>query len=154
MPVMDFPINPTIGQQYTNDYGIAYTWDGTAWLIGSFSAGNFTIFSDLINQIRILLQDTESSSYRYSTPSIVANINMGLLEMFRIRPDIFLETSYQIPAFDPSNLNVVWPLELQWVPPVVYYAVGMTQIRDDEGTQDTRAAAFLQKFTSILVPSP
>lgn len=152
MPAMDFPISPTIGQQYTNDYGIAYTWDGVAWLIGAFAIGNFTTLSDMVNQIRVLLQDTDTAAaYRYSTPSIVANINMGVIEMFRIRPDIFLHLHYEIPSFTASNLNVDWPFELQWVPPIVYYAVGLTQLRDDEGTQDQRAAAFMQKFNAILV---
>jgi len=159
MAEMDFPANPTVGQRFTNSVNVTYEWNGFGWVIGGYdtSGDGFTVMGDLLDQIRILLQDTDnsgSSGYRYTDDSIVMNINQGMLEMFRIRPDIFLETSYTVPQFETSALDVPWPLEQQWIPPLVYYAVGMTQVRDDEGTQDTRASAFLTKFTAILVPPP
>jgi hypothetical protein len=155
MAEMDFPLNPFLGQTYTNSVGVVYQWDGASWVVGFYDSSTelFTTLGDLLDQIRVLLQDTDlaGNQYRYSTDSIVANINMGLLEMYRIRPDIFLASSFAIPQFNSGDLAAPWPLEPQWTPPIVYYAVGMTQVRDDEGTQDTRAAAFLQKFNMILV---
>jgi hypothetical protein len=159
MADMDFPASPVLGQQFTNTLGTTYEWNGYAWVIGFYdTAGTgFVVIGDLLDQIRVLLQDTDNSStagYRYSTNSIITNLNQGLLEMFRIRPDIFLEKNYVVPSLQSSQLDAVFPIEQQWIPPLVYYAVGMTQVRDDEGTQDTRASAFLTKFTSILVPPP
>jgi len=159
MAEMDFPAAPSMGQRYTNSLGVVYQWNGYAWVVGFYDTASdeFDVLGDLLDQIRTLLQDTDnsaSSGYRYSTDSIIANINMGLIEMFRIRPDIFLETNFVVPQFQSSDLSVAWPIEQQWIPPIVYYAVGMTQVRDDEGTQDTRASAFLTKFTAILVPNP
>ena len=103
--------------------------------------------------IRQLLQDTDTSGdeYRYSSASIVANINMGLIEMYRIRPDIFLENKFKIPVFNDADLSSALVIEQQYVPSLVYYAVGLCQMRDDEETQDQRASAFLGKFTSMLV---
>ena len=154
MAEMDFPANPTVGQHFTNSVGIVYEWTGTAWVIGFYDAAleTLTTVGDLLEMIRTLLQDTDTSGgeYRYSSDSIVANINMGLIEMYRIRPDIFLENKFKIPVFNDADLSSALVIEQQFVPSLVYYAVGMCQLRDDEPTQDSRASAFLGKFTSML----
>jgi hypothetical protein len=160
MAEMDFPASPTVGQRYiAPTSGIVYEWNGAAWVVGFYDVldESYSVLGDIIDQIRIILQDTDSSGstgYRYSTASIVMSINQGMLEMFRIRPDIFLETGYKVPMFTSTDLAAAWPIEMQWIPPLIYYAVGMTQVRDDEGTQDTRASAFLVKFKETLVPPP
>ena len=152
---MDFPFNPTIGQRYQNSFGIVYEWNGVAWVVGFFdtrSGGGFDLVGDVVDQIRTLLQDTDIAGgvYRYSTDSIVQNMNMGLWEMYRLRPDIFLETDFVVPVFNIATLDVAWPIEKQWIPPIVYYAAGLTQLRDEEGTQDNRATAFMTRFTTIM----
>lgn len=155
MAEMDFPLNPTVGQRYTNTIGATYIWNGEAWEIGFYDTATqtFTVVGDLVSQIRTLLQDTDNSSgqYRYSSESIVQNINMCMLEMKRLRPDIFLPLGFVAPVFNSNQLNDPIQIDDQYIPSVIYYAVGMTQIRDDEGTQDTRASAFLTKFTGTLM---
>ena len=154
MAEMDFPLNPTVGQKYTNSIGVVYEWTGVAWIIGFYSSASqvFDVLGDVVSQVRTLLQDTETlgGEYRYSDDSIVTAINMGLLEMFRIRPDIFLGNNYQIPSFSTGTPDAPMVIEPQFVPSLVYYAVGMCQLRDDEGTQDERASLLLAKFTSTL----
>lgn len=155
MAEMDFPSDPTLGQKFTNSIGIVYEWNGVAWVIGFYDvdAESFTTLGDLLDQIRVLLQDVDTlgSEYRYSNSSIVTNINMGLMEMYRIRPDIFLELNFQIPVYNDAQPDAAVTIEQQHIPALIYYAVGMTQLRDDEGTQDQRASGFLTKFTSMLV---
>jgi hypothetical protein len=34
MTTLVFPSNPTAGQQYTSDFGITWTWDGSKWTVG------------------------------------------------------------------------------------------------------------------------
>ena len=154
MAEMDFPLSPTIGQKYTNSIGVVYEWTGVAWIVSFVSSAGqaFASLGDVVAQIRTLLQDTDTlgGEYRYSDDSIVTAINMGLLEMYRIRPDIFLALSFQIPEFSVSAPDQPMEIEQQHVPALVYYAVGMCQLRDDEGTQDQRSALFLGKFTSML----
>jgi len=151
---MDFPASPVIGQHYTNSIGVVYQWNGFGWVIGFYDAATETFqkLGDLLDQIRILLQDTDTSGgeYRYSTESLVTNINQGLMEMYRIRPDIFLELNFKIPVYDNASLDAVITIEPQHVPAIIYYTVGMAQLRDDEPTQDARASGFLGKFTSML----
>jgi hypothetical protein len=152
---MDFPSGPSIGQDYTAPSGTVYTWDGYGWIIGYYDTSTeaFQELGDLLSMIRTLLQDTDTSGgeYRYSTDSLVANINMGLMEMYRIRPDIFLELQFKVPIYNDAELGAPITIEPQFTPALVYYAVGLAQLRDDEPTQDTRASQFLGKFTSMLV---
>ena len=154
MADMDFPADPTIGQKYTNSVGVVYEWNGTAWVIGFYDSTTetFMVVGDLLDQIRTLLLDTDTAGgeYRYSDASIVTNINQGMLEMYRIRPDIFLENKFKVPVFNDAALDDALVIEPQFVPSLVYYAVGMCQLRDDEPTQDQRASMFLGKFTSML----
>jgi hypothetical protein len=154
MADMDFPVAPTVGQKYTNSIGVVYEWNGQAWVIGFYDSttDTFLTIGDLLDQIRTLLQDTDTSGgeYRYSDASIVTNINMGMLEMYRIRPDIFLENKFVVPVFNDADLSTALVIEQQFIPSLIYYAVGMCQLRDDEPTQDPRASAFLGKFTASL----
>lgn len=76
---------------------------------------------------------------------------MGLLEMYRLRPDIFLANGFVVPAYNSAELDDPVVIEQQYVPALVYYAMGMTQARDDEETQDARAGAFLQTFQRQLL---
>ena len=154
MADMDFPVGPAVGQRYTNSIGVVYEWNGVAWVIGFYDSTTetFMVVGDLLDQIRTLLLDTDTAGgeYRYSDASIVTNINQGLLEMYRIRPDIFLENKFKIPVFNNAALDDPIVIEPQFIPSLIYYAVGMCQLRDDEPTQDARASAFLGKFSSML----
>lgn len=155
MAELDFPPLPAVGQKYTGPTGVVYEWNGYGWVIGFYDVTDQAFYNlgDFIGQIRVLLQDTDNSSgqYRYSTESIVMNLNQGLLEMYRLRPDIFLELGFTVPKFNSAELDIAFGIEQQYIPPLVYFVVGLTQVRDDEGTQDTRAAAFMQRFTAQLM---
>ena len=152
---MDFPTSPFIGQLYTAPSGVTYAWDGTSWQIGFYdnTTQNLMTLGSIIQQIRTLLQDTDltSGQFRYSTDSIVTALNQAMLDMFRIRPDLFLEASYIVPVFNVADLEVDIGVEHQYLPPFIYYAVGLVQARDDEQNQDQRAFGFLQVFQKSIV---
>jgi len=152
---LDFPPGTEVGQKYTGSNGVVYRWDGTAWLVSFYDnpTQHFDTASDLVNQIRTILQDVDFSSeqYRYSTDSIVTNINQGFIEMYRMRPDIFLTNGFVIPQYDVGHLSNAVNIEMQYIPALIYYAVGLTQARDDEQNQDARALGFLKVFQQIIV---
>jgi hypothetical protein len=50
-------------------------------------------------------------------------------------------------VFGPGTIAI----DVQYRQAFVYYIVGNTEMRDDESTQDTRAAEFMQAFKSTLV---
>jgi hypothetical protein len=150
----DFPLNPVLYQIWTAPTGAVYVWNGSAWVVGTYdsSSQNFAQIGGIIAMVRTLLQDQslEGGEYRYSEDSLYMALNMGLLEMYRMRPDVFLAEYFTVPQYTTGQATNAIPIEQQFVTPLVYYVVGMTQLRDDEGEQDARASAFLGKFTSML----
>jgi hypothetical protein len=156
MPDIDFPPNPTTGQLFTAPTGVAYQWNGYAWIVGYYdsSSQGLTVVGDIINQVRTLLQDTDntaSSGYRYSTDSLVSCLNQCMIDLFRLRPDLFLEQSFIIPTFNSGALGQALGIEQQYIPPLVYYVVGLAQARDDEQNQDSRAMVFLKTFSQSVL---
>lgn len=156
MTAPDFPYNPTVGQTYTTPSGLVYTWSGQAWTFGFYDSPTqqFAVVGDLLDQIRTLLQDTDNSAtsgYRYSTDSIITALNQGMMEMYRLRKDLFLENSFRLPVFSTGLLSAPVIVEQQYVPLLIYYTVGMVQLRDDEQNQDARGQAFVKTFSASLV---
>lgn len=111
-----------------------------------------TTVQDYISAARTLLQDTVNSPYRYSDADLVNALNMGMLEVRRLRPDLmraYLRSS--MPSYSVSALSTTVALDEQYRNGLLFYIVGQAQLRDDEATQDARAAIFMNKFTSQLL---
>lgn len=103
---------------------------------------------DYIDRARVLLLD-EVEPYRYPTADLVENLNMGILEARRLRPDVlfaYLRTAP--PEFSTGAMTADVPIDVQYRMAFVYYICGQAQLRDDENVQDSRAVTFLNKFTS------
>lgn len=105
---------------------------------------------DYIDRARVLLLD-QVEPYRYLTVDLIEALNLGILEARRLRPDLltdFFRSS--LPDFSEATLSSTVPIDPQYRVAFVYYICGHAQLRDEENTQDTRAAAFLNKFTSQM----
>jgi hypothetical protein len=154
-PPLDFPPTPIIGQKYTAPNGAVYQWDGYAWTVGYYDSPTQELqrLSDLLAQVRTLLQDTDvrSGQYRYSTDSIITSFNQAMMDTYRIRPDLFLVNQFKIPVFDVGTLNAPVVIEAQYIPALIYYVVGLVQARDDEQSQDQRAMGFLKVYQQTIV---
>lgn len=152
---IDFPPSPFIGQRYTTPSGDVYAWDGYTWAFSYYDSASqkLATIGDLLSQVRTLLQDVDVSSgqYRYSTDSIMVAFNQAMMDMYRIRPDLFLENGFVIPVYNSSDLSVAIVIEPQYVPALIYYVVGLVQARDDEQNQDNRAMGFLKVFQQTIV---
>lgn len=106
---------------------------------------------DYVDRIRVLLQDAVAP-YRYPDLDIVNSLNEGLMQARMKRPDLFLSAlRSDVPIYSVSSLSAALVMDQQYRQALVYYAVGMVQLRDEEGTQDARAGAFLEKFTQTLM---
>ena len=103
-----------------------------------------------LDAARILLQD-QVSPFRYANTDLVQNLNTALLEARRIRPDLFLANSFTPPTYDAGAPSTSVDIDRMYRMSVVYYIVGMAQLRDDESTQDQRATILLNKFVSQLL---
>lgn len=106
---------------------------------------------DYIDRARVLLLD-EVDPYRYPTLDLVEALNLAFLEARRLRPELlkgYFGTS--LPDFSTSNMNASVPVDPQYRLAFLYYICGHAQLRDDENNQDSRSAAFLNKFVSQLL---
>ena len=106
---------------------------------------------DYVDRARVLLLDIVAP-YRYSDVDLVENLNMGVLEARRLRPELF--KSYfrtSLPDYSAATMSAAVDIDPQYRVAFVYYMCGQAQLRDDENVQDSRASAFLNKFTSQLL---
>lgn len=107
--------------------------------------------ADYVRDARVLLQDTVAT-YRFADSELVEALNLGLLEIRRLRPELmrgYFNTA--IPTFTSANMTAAVPLDYQYRVALLYYVCGNAQLRDDENTQDQRATIFLNKFTSQML---
>ena len=107
---------------------------------------------DYITAARRLLQDTVATAYRYPDDNLVDALNLALLETRRLRADLFLKQNFTAPSFAlPADLTKAVPMNVMYRNALVYFMVGYMQLRDDESTTDSRAAALLGKFQGQLL---
>lgn len=106
---------------------------------------------DYVDRARVLLQD-QVAPYRYPDDDLVENLNMGILEARRLRPEL-LKSYFRttLPDFSSSAMTASVPIDSMYRVAFVYYICGQAQLRDEENTQDTRAAAFLNKFVAQMI---
>jgi hypothetical protein len=105
---------------------------------------------DFVDRARVLLLD-QVEPYRYLTTDLVDALNEGILEARRLRPDL-LKSYFRssLPDFNTGAMSAAVPIDPQYRVAFVYYICGNAQLRDEENTQDNRAAAFLNKFVAQM----
>lgn len=108
--------------------------------------------ADYVTQARVLLQDTYAPAYRYPDLDIVNALNFGLMRARQVRADLFLATDGVVPYFTASDSSPV-PFEVMYRQGLLMFAVGHIQLRDDEETQDSRAAGLMNAFVIQLNPN-
>jgi len=107
--------------------------------------------ADYLSSARVLLQDT-IAPYRYPDADLVNALNLALLEVRRLRPELVkLYFRTTIPTYSAASTAAAVPFDPQYRVSLVYYICGHAQLRDDEATQDARATIFLNKFTSQML---
>lgn len=108
----------------------------------------FDTVQKIVDRARFLLSD-ETAPLRYSDDDYVQALNMGLLEAYRLRKDLFLTvetpTEYSASAMTGA---ITFPLEYRMS--LVFFTAGYVQLADEEDTQDARATVFINKGTSQL----
>ena len=103
--------------------------------------------SDYGTAARILLQD-QTAPFRFPDGDLALALSIALQSAHSLRPDLFLGVS-AVPSYTVLDTTAV-VIDERYRMALVYYMTGWTQMRDDEYTQDSRAAIFIQKFVQIL----
>ncbi len=128
---------------------------------------SFLVVGDYLRDARTILQD-RIAPFRYNTKSLVTALNLTLLEVRRLRPDLMIDYLDTVPQYDwndagntsiPGNDgddddNPTWnewvPLEQQFRKAIVHGITGHAMQRDQEDIQDSRATADLMMFENLL----
>jgi hypothetical protein len=105
-----------------------------------------------VSEARVLLNDVIDGPYRYSDASLISALNLGIFTARRNRPDLFLSVT-TLPQFATADIaaGTIFVMDEQYRVPFLFFMVGFAQLRDEEDTQDARAAAFIGKFTQQLM---
>ncbi len=109
--------------------------------------------NDIILDARTLLLDTIGQN-RYSDQELLVGLNTALLEIRRVRADLFLgHYKGRVPKFNNNDGETIH-IEPQFRLAIVYGTLAHALMRDDEDVQDARANAFESKMIRLLVGSP
>ena len=114
---------------------------------------NLTIDDAILEARRILGDSNTDVGYRYSEDMLVRALNSALLEMRRLRPDLF--RSYYgvgLTQYTTSDLSssTALPINEMYMPPLAAFMAGWIELSDDEFTVDNRAGILLQRFAQQL----
>ncbi|WP_454627779.1 hypothetical protein [Bradyrhizobium cenepequi] len=104
--------------------------------------------ADYVREARTLLQD-QIPTYRYTDDELLSALNLGITTARKLRPDLFLGAT-SLPYFTAVD-DTAFAMDDMYRMPFIYFMVGHAQLRDEEDTQDSRASAFLGKFTAQLI---
>jgi hypothetical protein len=111
---------------------------------------NLQTVSEYVEDARELLLD-KISPYRYSDTSLVAALNLALLDARRLRPDLFVyRWGNRVPNYLAVDGQDV-PIEHQFRKGIVYGLVSHALARDQEDVQDQRSNLFMQTMEDILI---
>ena len=115
--------------------------------------------NEVVDETRRILQDTVDTApggFRYEDEAYITALNYGIIEMRRIRPDIFAgRFTDPLPKYTVGQLITLPATDValndQWISPLTAYMAGWIETTDDEFTMDGRAGLFLQRFTTQLM---
>jgi len=105
--------------------------------------------ANYVSSARTLLQDA-TSPYRYSDADLVLALNLGVYEARKARPDLFIGRNDNLPNYTTNDSTAV-SFDKQYRLALLYFVIGYAQLRDEEATQDARAAALLTSFRTMLL---
>lgn len=107
--------------------------------------------ADYIGRCRIQLQDL-IPPYRFSDDDLVGYLNEAIMVARRVRPDLFVSSfRTSLPSFSAASMATSVPMDPMYRPSFVLYISGMAQLEDQEDTEDQRAVALANKFSTQLV---
>jgi hypothetical protein len=103
-------------------------------------------FQEVIDSARVVLQDADK--LRYTDAQLLEYANDGVQEGFRIRPDFRLGSYTASPTTYVVGNTVPFPHNYQML--LKHYVVFRAELRDDEYSQDGRAATLLGVFKAEM----
>ena len=105
----------------------------------------------MVADARVLLQDTRSP-FRYREDTLIWNLNAGLMQARRLRPDLFIgRFGKEDFEYNTTRQDEPFPLPAWYSEAFVEYMVARAELREDEFATDGRAVALMNRFSSKLL---
>lgn len=101
----------------------------------------------VIDEARVHLHDERGPAFRYTDEQLLEYLNNFQAEALRVRPDMFIGTSFAAPTLAIEDTLTV---DGQFKDAAVYFVVGHAMLREDEFSDDGRAVSLIQKATLQL----
>lgn len=109
-------------------------------------------YSQVIERARRILQDEDAANYRYDDASLLDSVNDAILEVRRVRPDLFISISFTpVDVSSGQEAAAQLPIDDMYFQSLVYLTSGYQMLRDDEFSLDSRAVNLLNKWTAQLL---
>lgn len=115
--------------------------------------------SDIENDVRLLLLDTEDDAYRFSPKEVFSAIRKAIVNTHSVRPESryvnFLLVDFSFPNFsDPEFMrkSELTCIEDRWREAIVYYVAYSLYQKDDPDTQNLGLAKeyFARYSTAVM----
>ena len=105
--------------------------------------------SEYIMDARVILQD-KTVPLRYTDQELASAVGLGLLEMRKLRADLFF--GRETPNIKSTTaLTTRVEVDEQYRVPLLYWIIGHTLLRNEEEGSDSQAAGYLNRFTAKLL---
>jgi UDP-3-O-[3-hydroxymyristoyl] glucosamine N-acyltransferase len=111
--------------------------------------------AEYITAARTQLQDENATVKRYTDAEMAEAMGLSLLEMRRIRPELFNSIAGAISAVQnidrttPTNTVVI--MDEQYRPALLYGVIAHVLMRDEEEVSQTIAEKYMARFVSKLL---
>lgn len=105
---------------------------------------------DIVDRARVLLNDPDKVTF--TDNDLLKWAEEALFVLQNKRPDLFVGQLTSLP--DTYTLGDDVPVSPRYIPALVDYVVGRSQLKDDEHVLRERAAAFFNLFSSQTTGVP
>lgn len=115
------------------------------------------LVGELFLRVRRIVNDVDTP-YRYSDAHLYEQLETSLYDLYRLRPDAFIDRLDAIPSYPQDTVTptaaiddpTVIALDNTFLQPIIYYIAGNLELIDDEFTVDGRAALLLKSFSNAI----
>lgn len=106
-------------------------------------------YNDILSRAREILQDADA--VRYPDVQAVEALNIALIEIYRLRPDAFVNSyTTPVPTITTAALGNALDVHQSFEPPLVFMVTAWLELRDAEHVEQGRALGLLNRAEFML----
>lgn len=106
-------------------------------------------YNDILDRCREILQDT--SAIRYPDAQAVEALNISLIEIYRLRPDAFVNSyTTPVPTITVGTLGNSLDVHQSFEGPLIFLTTAWLELRDAEHVEQGRALGLMNRAELML----